>query len=165
MILIKFISVFLICLSLIACPRASKADLEPSPQNDTISFRSDGSLDIMDGNRLVASFDIEIAETGKDRVQGLMYRESMDANQGMLFIFDASELQAFWMKDTYLALDMIFIDSNLRITQIEKNSIPFSEDFIISNEPVRFVLEVLAGTSERLNIQTGQHIRYKRNSK
>ncbi len=154
----------LLCSCLIACPKA-KQETQTEAIRESIVFRKDGILEVQAGSRVIASFDIEIADNTSARVQGLMHRETMEADQAMLFIFDTQEYQSFWMKDTYLPLDMLFIDAKLNIIQIVENTTPFSEEFIISEEPARFVLEVLAGTSAKMGLEPGQKIRYYRNDK
>ncbi len=107
-------------------------------------------------------FRVEVADDVGERSKGLMFRRSLDRDAGMLFDFFRNEEVSFWMKNTYVALDMIFIRADGTIAHIAKNTVPLSERPVSSGEPVRFVLEVVAGTSARLGIRPGDRIRYPR---
>lgn len=105
-------------------------------------------------------FTIELAATPAERAQGLMFRESMPADHGMLFDFQTEQRVAFWMKNTPLPLDMLFIKADGTITQIAADTTPHSEVAIPSKVPVRAVLELNAGTAERLGIGVGAKVRH-----
>jgi uncharacterized membrane protein (UPF0127 family) len=108
-------------------------------------------------------FAIEIADTPDERAQGLMFRETMAADAGMLFDYGFDQQGvAFWMKNTPLPLDMIFIRSDGTITQIAADTTPFSLEPVPSVLPVRFVLEVNAGTAKRLGLKPGDRLRHPR---
>ncbi|WP_346896197.1 DUF192 domain-containing protein [uncultured Roseibium sp.] len=104
-------------------------------------------------------FTVEVAATDAQKAKGLMYRERMALNEGMLFLFQAAGDRYFWMKNTPLSLDIIFIGDNGRIVHIAEGTTPFSEETISSRGPARYVLEVLAGTSRRLGIKPGDQVR------
>jgi uncharacterized membrane protein (UPF0127 family) len=106
-------------------------------------------------------FNVEIASDPDARAQGLMFRQEMAPNAGMLFLYPQDQAVAFWMKNTYLPLDMLFIAADGSITQIVKNAEPLSENLIPSDRYVRGVLELNAGTADRLDIQVGDRILYK----
>ncbi len=112
-------------------------------------------LDIMtaSGNRL--TFTVEIAETDSQRERGLMEREELGPDQGMLFDFGRSRRVYMWMKNTFLPLDMMFIRKDGVIVNIKESALPLSEDIIDSGEDVAFVLEVAGGTVRRLSISKG----------
>lgn len=99
-----------------------------------------------------AVLNVELALTPGQREQGLMFRRAMGENEGMLFDFGESRMVFMWMKNTDLPLDMIFLDAGGRIVHLHENAVPYSEAIIPSVEPVRFVLEVSAGTIKRLHI-------------
>jgi uncharacterized membrane protein (UPF0127 family) len=103
-------------------------------------------------------FSVEVAVTDVQKAKGLMFRERMALNQGMLFLFPAAEARKFWMKNTPLSLDIIFIDETGRIIHIAEGTTPFSEKTISSQGPAQYVLEVLAGTSRRLGIKPGDQV-------
>ncbi|MDQ0316429.1 DUF192 domain-containing protein [Amorphus orientalis] len=107
-------------------------------------------------------FTIEIADDPMERAQGLMFREEMAPDHGMLFDFAREQPASFWMKNTPLSLDMIFAKADGTIVRIAEDTTPFSTDSVPSGEPVRFVFEVLAGTSDRLDIEPGDRIEHPR---
>lgn len=108
------------------------------------------------GDTLDLVFDIEIAETDFEQTTGLMYRKSMEKNRGMLFIYpDERPRGGFYMKNTYIALDLIYLDSNDKIVDINENTKPFSETPVPSVIPAKYVLEVNAGTVENLGLEVG----------
>ncbi|MFN3232583.1 MAG: DUF192 domain-containing protein [Alphaproteobacteria bacterium] len=108
----------------------------------------------------VVAFGVEIADTPESRRLGLMYREQLPADQGMLFTFDRVEHASFWMKNTPLPLDMIFIEADGRIVKIAHRTTPFSRKNIKSGVPVAAVLEINAGLSNSLGIGEGDFVRH-----
>jgi uncharacterized protein len=111
-----------------------------------------------DGKR--HSFKVEVARNDADRAQGLMYRRSMPADQGMLFDFGRVEPVAMWMQNTYLPLDMLFIRPDGSIARIAANAEPLSTRTISSGEPVLSVLELNGGTAARLGIRAGDRVEH-----
>jgi uncharacterized membrane protein (UPF0127 family) len=105
------------------------------------------------------SFTIEIADDPSERSAGLMFRESMDDDHGMLFVFQQTGPIGFWMKNTPMPLDLIFIGQDGRIRDILPGE-PFSEAPISPGEPVRFVLELKRGTAEKAGIKEGDVLRH-----
>jgi uncharacterized protein len=106
------------------------------------------------------TFQAEVARNDADRTQGLMYRRSMPADQGMLFDFGRVEPVSMWMQNTYLSLDMLFIRPNGTIARIAANTEPLSTRTIPSGEPVLAVLELNAGTAARLGIKAGDRVQH-----
>jgi uncharacterized protein len=106
------------------------------------------------------TFQVEVARNEADRAQGLMYRRSMPANQGMLFDFGRLEPVAMWMQNTYIPLDMLFIRPDGTIARIATNTEPLSTRTIPSGEPVLAVLELNAGATGRLGIKAGDRIEH-----
>lgn len=104
------------------------------------------------------SFTVEVAANDIERGRGLMYRTEMAEDAGMLFVFDGEGDRYFWMKDTPLSLDIIFISASGDIVRIADNTTPFSEKIIPSRAPAKYVLEVLAGTSKRLGFAEGDKV-------
>lgn len=127
-------------------------------------FTKNGELNFTKADK--ASFkkiDIEIVQDDAKRQQGLMYRENMEPDQGMLFLFDVEEPQAFWMENTKIPLDIIYIDKDWKIVSIAKNTVPFSKQSIPSKGPSKYVLEVNAGFSDAYKIGAGDFVSYTRN--
>jgi uncharacterized membrane protein (UPF0127 family) len=106
----------------------------------------------------VQVFSVEIADTEAAREKGLMFRKSLPPGQGMLFDFHREAPVGFWMKNTYIPLDMIFIRANGRIANIAENAKPLSEAVIPSDGPVLAVLEVAGGTARKLGIVPGDRV-------
>jgi uncharacterized membrane protein (UPF0127 family) len=106
------------------------------------------------------TFRVEVARNDADRAQGLMFRRSMPADQGMLFDFARVEPVSMWMQNTYLPLDMLFIRPDGTIARIAANTEPLSTRTIPSGEPVLAVLELNAGTAARLGIKPGDRVEH-----
>lgn len=104
-------------------------------------------------------FTVEIADDPGEREAGLMFRRDMADDHGMLFVFEASQPLGFWMRNTVMPLDLIFIGQDGRIKAIRQGE-PFSEAVISSDEPARFVLELKAGTAQRDGIADGDLVRH-----
>ena len=105
---------------------------------------------------------VEIADTPEKRRYGLMYRTAMPDQRGMLFVFPSETAQAFWMKNTPLSLDIIFINAARRIVHIAPHTTPFSEKPIPSGGAAQFVLEVRAGFCERHGIRRNARVEFVR---
>lgn len=104
--------------------------------------------------------DIELARTDEERATGLMYRRSMEETQGMLFIFDEPAQQSFYMKNTYLSLDIVYVDGNKEIVSIQKYATPLSEESLPSYKDAMYVVEVMAGFIDRHKIVYGDKIAF-----
>jgi uncharacterized membrane protein (UPF0127 family) len=115
------------------------------------------TLEIVTGNG-VHSFAVELAVNDADRAKGLMFRRELPEGRGMLFDFERDEDVAMWMKNTYISLDMIFVQADGRIRRIAENTEPFSLATIPSGGPVRGVLEVIAGTAKKFGIKPGDRV-------
>jgi uncharacterized membrane protein (UPF0127 family) len=106
------------------------------------------------------SFNIEIATTDRERRLGLMYRRTLADDAGMLFLYEQPQPVAMWMKNTIIPLDMIFIDPAGRVHRIEKHAEPFSTDLISSDGIVVGILEVKAGTADKIGLKRGDEVIY-----
>jgi uncharacterized membrane protein (UPF0127 family) len=100
-------------------------------------------------------FDVWVADTPARRAQGLMFVRSLDADRGMLFLYDEPQYASFWMQNTYLSLDLLFVGVDGRIINIIESARPLSTDPLLSQGPAAMVLEVAGGTSQRLGIRPG----------
>ena len=112
------------------------------------------------GGQARHAFSVEVADTDAKRQRGLMFRHEMAADAGMLFHFDRVEPVSFWMKNTYLPLDMLFIAADGRIVHIHERAVPESERPIGPPQPVLAVLELLGGTAQRLGIKVGDRVEH-----
>ncbi len=106
-----------------------------------------------------ADFVVELAKTPAERQQGLMFRESMPDDRGMLFIFDDVVPRSFWMKNTLIPLDMIFVDENWTVVHVA-NAVPCTADPCLSysSPPAKYVLEINGGLAEKSNITIGSKL-------
>ncbi|KAA1247180.1 DUF192 domain-containing protein [Aquimarina sp. RZ0] len=111
---------------------------------------------------LIKKIDIEIADNEYERETGLMYRKSMESNQGMLFIQKQFRPQSFYMKNTLIPLDIIYIDTNFKIVSFQKQAKPLDETSLPSGKPAKYVLEINAGLSDKLNLAVGDSISFKK---
>lgn len=120
-------------------------------------FIKEGELALLDpsGKKVLTKLDIEIAEVSQEREQGLMYRKSMLDKQGMLFLFEFQEEQSFWMHNTYIPLDIIYLNDKLEIVSIQKNAQPMSDKPLPSGKPAQYVLEINGGLSDKLGLKPG----------
>jgi uncharacterized protein len=103
-------------------------------------------------------FSVEVADNDAERAKGLMYRKDLAEGRGMLFDFHRDQEVSFWMQNTYIPLDMIFIRGDGRILRIEENTEPLSTRLIPSRGPVRAVLEVIGGSARKLGIAPGDRV-------
>src|SRR4051812_43994256 len=109
----------------------------------------------------VHAFSVEVVANDEERQKGLMYRKELPEGKGMLFDFGTEAPVSFWMKNTYVSLDMIFIRADGRILSIAENTEPLSERMVPSGGPVKGVLEVVAGTARKLGIRPGDHVAHR----
>ena len=105
-------------------------------------------------------FVVELATTEEERSLGLMFRKKLPQNRGMLFIYKSERVVNMWMKNTFIPLDMLFIDKNGVITHLVKQTRPLSLDIISSMGNVLGVLELSGGTSDKLGIRSGDRVEH-----
>jgi len=127
-----------------------------------VTFTKEGELTLSKGTNdtIITKLDIEIAKTDSEIQTGLMYRESMKHNQGMLFVFPSLRERSFYMRNTRIPLDLIFLDNNKTIVSFQENAEPFNENSLPSNAPAQFVLEVNAGFAEKWLLEVGDKMDY-----
>ncbi len=125
-----------------------------------ITFKKEGELSIIKSDSTKINLDIEIADTDFDVQTGLMYRDYMKQNQGMLFVFNDFKERYFYMKNTHIPLDLIYIDDTYKIVSFQKNAKPFDESSLPSNAPAKYVLEVNAGLVDTWKLSVGDSINY-----
>ena len=110
------------------------------------------------GKNGVHVFSVELAANQEAQARGLMFRKELPEGHGMLFDFQREQEVSFWMKNTYIPLDMIFIRGDGRILRIAENTVPLSVQLVPSGGPVRAVLEVIGGTARKLGIAPGDQV-------
>lgn len=123
------------------------------------NFEKINEISIGNGKELIR-ISVEIADDKEERNKGLMFRNYLNENSGMLFIFDEENYQTFWMKNTLIPLDMLFINENFKIVDI-KNAVPCKEEPCVlyeSSKPAKYVLEVNGNFTRSKNIKIGDKI-------
>jgi uncharacterized membrane protein (UPF0127 family) len=128
-----------------------------SPQIADLATFPRGRLEISVGKQKLV-FETWLADTPQRQAQGLMFVRSLPAQRGMLFVHESPRPIGMWMKNTYIPLDMVFIDAKGRIQQIVPNTTPHSLDVIRSSEPALAVLEIAGGEAQRLGLKPGQAV-------
>lgn len=126
-------------------------------QQGLATFERD-SLTVETSEGAELAFDIELAVTSQQQAQGLMFRRSLPADAGMLFIYRPARQVSMWMKNTLIPLDMLFIAENGTVVKIAERTVPLSLTSITSGERVRAVLEINGGIASRLGIRPGDRV-------
>ena len=135
---------------------------DAEPPEEIIPFRIDGALEFLREGELLLTIDLEIAATDSAKMRGMMQRKSFPDRSGMLFLFDQEEPQQFWMGNTPVALDLIFIDADSQIVDFAKYAQPLSAESILSAVPAQYVLEVPAGFSDTHGLIETDRVRWQR---
>lgn len=127
-----------------------------------ITFTKEGELTLLKAKNdsVIGRLDIEIADDEYSTQTGLMYRKSLGENQGMLFVFNDSRQRSFYMKNTEIPLDIIYLNSEKKIVSIQKNAKPFDETSLPSETVSQYVLEVNAGLSDKWNLEKNDKIEF-----
>ena len=122
---------------------------------DDLEDLEKGSVSIKLNSNESIEFSVLIAESNKDRRQGLMHIEFMEENQGMLFVFNPPRRVSMWMRNTPMSLDILFIDRNGKVINMEENTTPYSTKALSSGGTIRWVLEINSGLAKTKGIKTG----------
>ncbi|MBQ0767714.1 MAG: DUF192 domain-containing protein [Bizionia sp.] len=127
-----------------------------------VSFKKEGDLTLLKKgtDSIIKNLDIELALTQTERDLGLMYRNSLADNQGMLFVFPNSEPRSFYMRNTHIPLDIIFLDENKAIVSIQRDAKPMDESSLPSGGAAQYVLEIKGGLSKKWNLDEGDRIEF-----
>ena len=142
---------------------AGCGDEEAAPERLNTEFEPEGILDFhRPDSSLVTRIVIELAESDAEQAQGLMYRRSLPDRGGMLFVDEAPSMQSFWMRNTPLPLDILFIDERGEIVNIVRRTTPYSDDRIESTDSAQYVLEVRAGFTDRYGITDSMRVQWER---
>jgi uncharacterized protein len=124
---------------------------------DLAAFPRD-KLQIADGKKVKHTFEVWLADNPRRQAQGLMFVRSLPDLRGMLFVHESPRPITMWMKNTYIPLDMVFIDTRGRIQEIVAQTTPHSLEIIRSREPALAVLEIAGGEAKRLGLHAGQRV-------
>lgn len=159
----KFTRILVLPILIIALVLSCKESEKKIIKTTTVEFKKEGELQILrkETDSVLIRLDIEIADNEYETATGLMYRSSMEAEQAMLFIFDDMAMRSFYMKNTEIPLDIIFLDDQGRIVSFQKNAQPFNENGLTSKVPAKYVLEVNAGMADKWSLAIGDKISYK----
>lgn len=127
-----------------------------------VSFKKEAELTLYKAqtDSVIVKLDIEIADTDYDIQTGLMYRNSMQNDRGMLFVFPTMRERFFYMKNTKFSIDIIYLDNNKTIVSFQENAKPFDETSLPSQVPAQYVLEVNAGLAEKWLLEIGDRMEY-----
>ena len=133
-----------------------------TPKQEEPTFTKQGELSFISSTdkKIINTISIEFAKDEYSREKGLMYRRNMDEKQGMLFLFEDAAPRSFWMKNTYISLDIIYIGADKKIVSIQKSAIPLSEESLPSYKDAMYVLEVNSGFTDKYKIKEGDEISY-----
>ncbi len=153
-------SLLLLVLTLVFSCKDDK--ITKTEDNVLVHFKKEGILSIKkaDSDSIIKTIDIEIADNDYETQTGLMYRTKLDTNQGMLFIFPDVQLRSFYMKNTKIPLDIIYIDANKTIVSVQKNAKPFDETSLPSKIPVKYVLEINGGLFDEWEFEIDDKIEF-----
>lgn len=149
-------------LALAVAMMACKTETQEEQYKDDIKFKPEaaGYLISSQTGDTLTELDLELAEDDFSRQTGLMYRDGMERDQGMLFLFDEDRRQAFYMKNTRFPLDIIYIRKDSTVESFYQNTTPLDETSLPSEGPVSFVLELNAGEVARLDLQKGDTLKW-----
>ena len=134
-------------------------EIEITPQ--VIDFTRDGEASIFKNDSLIQTIEVEFAKNDEERALGLMYRSSMDEHQGMWFIFPEEAPRSFYMRNTEIPLDIIYLDKDKKVVSIAKNARPYDETSLPSEKPAMYVLEINGGLSDKWGIEKGDRMEVK----
>ena len=142
--------------------KPEKPQIKKQTEMKEPEFRKDGTLNFIakKNKKEIKQIDIETALTDEQHEQGLMFRKSMDESRGMLFVFPGSQPRSFWMRNTYIPLDIIYVSQEKEIVKIVKNAVPRSEKSLLSEKDAMYVVEVIGGFCDKYKITEGDLIEF-----
>lgn len=150
------------------CTQSDRSETEsgetPPEVHVNIPFRPDGTLEIARDGVVYHELTIEIAESDSSRARGLMQRDGLPPDSGMLFIFPTETEQGFWMANTRIALDLIFIRADGGVQSVSKYIQPMRTETVPSRGPAKYVLEVAAGVTDSIGLTEGDVVTWSRNT-
>ncbi|MEM1151484.1 MAG: DUF192 domain-containing protein [Pseudomonadota bacterium] len=124
-----------------------------------VSACSENTVTLRTGDAL-SRFTVEVADDAVEQAQGLMFREELALGAGMLFVFDRPRATSFWMRNTLIPLDMIFIGADGVVDKVHANAVPLDETPIPGGDAIQFVLEINGGLAARLGIAEGTEVQH-----
>lgn len=134
---------------------------EPSGQQSGRTLNYTASVDFIDNQgNTISTVEVAVADDDESRSEGLMDVFELPRDAGMLFIFEDESPRSFWMANTPLSLDILFVNSEMEIIRIHRNTAPYSQDNILSDGPARYTIEVNAGYTQRHDIMEGMSVRF-----
>jgi len=123
------------------------------------SLKKEGII-FFPGNKLLEKLFVEVADEQKERQKGLMWRKTISFSEGILFVFNRERPLSFWMKNTYISLDIIYLNKSGRVVRIIANTTPLSEQTLKSEWPAKYALEVKGGFCQKFGISEGDLINF-----
>ena len=160
--MLRTFSAVLLVFWTLSCQQSQQHVEPPPPSEPEVQFHIDGTLDIMRAGQTLRTLEIEIADTDDKRERGMMERTAFPPDTGMLFLMEQERVQQFWMGNTPLSLDLIFIDADSQIVDISREAMPYSPEAIVSRVPALYVLEVPAGFADSQGLVEGDRVRWSR---
>lgn len=154
---LRWLRTFALLLSVVFWPAVSTAETSQVP-NDPPACREDTVY--LRGDFGTARFSVEVADTGKERARGLMFRESLPRSAGMLFVYGRPTVASFWMKNTLIPLDMIFVDERGVVRKVHARAVPGDLTPILGGDGIKAVLEINGGLAEAMGITAGSEMRH-----
>ena len=148
-------------LQVVSCKEKEQKALSSSSD---VRFTLEGQLRVYRDSSLspLAEFEIEIADNDYEIQTGMMYRKELPPKRGMLFVFPDEQMRYFYMKNTEIPLDIIYIDRELQIVSFQKNAKPLDETSLPSEAPAQYVFEIAGGRSDQLGLQVGDRIEFEK---
>jgi len=168
-------SILLLSILLVQCDSGKKKKKRTPLNNNNVvladqnysfenppKFRKDDELAFVDAesDEILLQINVEVASNDIERARGLMFRAEIEENNGMLFLFGQEHTQSFYMRNTLIPLDIIYINSRMQIVDIYANTKPLDETSLPSSAPAQFVVEINAGLCEKYEIEVGDFIVY-----
>ena len=146
----------------LACGRSGDSSSAEADTTETIPFEKEGRLAFIQDGDSTVTIDLEIAKTDSARERGMMQREGFpDDRSGMLFVFNEEQPRSFWMSNTPVALDILFVNADSQVVTIAEYTTPFSSERYESGDPAQFVVEVPAGFADSHGILEGDRVRWR----
>jgi uncharacterized membrane protein (UPF0127 family) len=159
-VLYRALPLLAIVLAACACEQKRAAGGDGTEENPPPRAQVSARVHITGSDGADHAVRVEVVRTEAEVHKGLMYRKHLDADGGMLFFMGVEEQQTFWMKNTYISLDMIFITSDMHVAGVSANTVPLSEELSFVDKPSLYVLEVNAGWAKANGVGEGARVSF-----